>query len=69
MSIVPLAAAQHGGLDVDVCLTVLLHHREVFLLSEELLQVRQREAVLLETLMVKNTKKFKHNAFKTVCRF
>lgn len=45
-----LAAAQHRVSDVDIALTALLCNRKIFVLFEELLQVRQREAISLEPL-------------------
>lgn len=52
-TIIPLAAAEHGASDVNIRLTALLYDRKVLLLSEELLQVRQRESIFLVVLLVK----------------
>lgn len=59
-AIIPLAAAEHRVSNVNVCLTALLFNRKIFLLSEEFMQVRQRESFFLVVLLVKKTKHKKH---------
>lgn len=51
-AIIPLAAAEHRVSNVNVCLTALLFNRKIFLLSEEFMQVRQRESFFLVVLLV-----------------
>lgn len=54
VTISPLAAAEHGVFDVDACLTTLLCNTDIFLLSQELVQVRQGESFLLVVLLDKS---------------
>lgn len=54
VTISPLAAAEHGVFDVDACLAALLHNTDIFLLSQELVQVCQGESFLLVVLLDKS---------------
>lgn len=52
-TVIPLAATEHRAPDVILSLTALLRDREIFLRSEEFVQVRQRESVPLVVLFAK----------------